>query len=122
MFRSSFPIITTPEMSRALRFYRDLLGGKVTYQFPEEGEPGYVALDIGESHLGLGYDPLAGQGPDDATRFALWVYTDDCDAAVELLRAHGVVVVEEPTDQPGGGRGARVHDPGGNLIDIGTAH
>ncbi len=120
MFRSSFPIISTPDMNRALRFYRDVLGGKVTYQFPDEGEPGYVAIDIGESHLGLGFDPSASDTPDQSSRFALWVYAEDCDAAVDQLRAGGALIVEEPTDQPWGERVARVRDPDGNLIIVGA--
>ncbi|MFD0745042.1 VOC family protein [Phytohabitans flavus] len=54
MFDELFPILTTADLPRALRFYRDLLGGTVTYQFPPEGEPGYVGLDLGGSHLGIG--------------------------------------------------------------------
>ncbi len=121
MFQSSFPIISTPDMDRALRFYRDVLGGKVTYQYPADGEPGYVAIDIGQSHLGLGLDPSVSDGPDRSSRFALWIYADDCDAAVDRLRAGGALIVAEPTDQPWGERVARVHDPDGNLIIIGSA-
>lgn len=39
MFNDAFPITSTPDMQRALGFYRDLLGGEVEYQFPPEGEP-----------------------------------------------------------------------------------
>ncbi len=119
MFESAFPIISTADMVRALGFYRDLLDGEVEYQFPPEGEPGYLGLGIGSSHLGIGLDPtLAGAG--DQHRFALWVYADDCDAAVERLRAGGVRIVEEPADQPWGERVARVSDPDGNMIFIGS--
>jgi hypothetical protein len=41
-----------PDMARALGFYRDLPGGQVTYSFPPDGDPGYVAVKIGTSHLG----------------------------------------------------------------------
>lgn len=34
MFSELFPILSTPDMERALRFYRDLLDGRVTYEFP----------------------------------------------------------------------------------------
>lgn len=34
MFSESFPIVTTSDLGRALSFYRDLLDGKVTYEFP----------------------------------------------------------------------------------------
>ncbi|MEA2189879.1 MAG: hypothetical protein QOK16_4890, partial [Solirubrobacteraceae bacterium] len=51
--------------------------------------------------------------------FSLWVYADDCDAAVEHLRVAGVKIVEEPTDQPWGERVARVLDPDGNVVIVG---
>jgi lactoylglutathione lyase len=52
------------------------------------------------------------------TRFALWVYADDCDAAVEHLRAHAVPVLVEPADQPWGERMAEVADPDGNRVIV----
>ncbi len=120
MFTTIFPIIATADLGAALRFYRDLLGATVDYEFPgPDGEPGYVGLELGSAHLGIGRDPemTAPASP----RFQLWVYADDCDAAVERLRAGGVTIVEEPADQPWGERVARVVDPDGNLVLIGQA-
>lgn len=118
MFDEIFPIVVTADLERALGFYRDALGGTVTYRFPEHGDPGYVALAIGSSQIGVGVDPeVARQG---RGRISLWVYTDDCDAAVERLRAAGVVITEEPADQPWGERMARVEDPDGNEVVIGA--
>jgi catechol 2,3-dioxygenase-like lactoylglutathione lyase family enzyme len=34
MFTQLFPIVTTRDLTRALDFYRDLLDGRVSYQFP----------------------------------------------------------------------------------------
>jgi lactoylglutathione lyase len=119
VFTDAFPIFTTPDIERALGFYRDLLDGKVTYQFPPDGSPGFVSLDIGSAHLGIGLDPQTKAGPG-GQRVALWVYADDCDRAVERLRAAGVPIVEEPADQPWGERVARVHDPDGNQVIIGS--
>ncbi|MDX6708977.1 MAG: lactoylglutathione lyase [Solirubrobacteraceae bacterium] len=118
MFTTIFPIITTTDLKAALGFYRDLLGATVSYEFPgPDGEPGYVALELGTSHFGIGRDPSATTGP--SGRFSLWVYADDCDAAVEHLRAAGVKIIEEPTDQPWGERVARVLDPDGNVVIVG---
>jgi uncharacterized glyoxalase superfamily protein PhnB len=120
MFTTIFPIITTADLGAALRFYRDLLGAAVDYEFPgPDGEPGYVGLELGSAHLGIGRDP--GMTAPASPRFQLWVYADDCDAAVERLRAGGVTIVEEPADQPWGERVARVVDPDGNLVLIGQA-
>jgi lactoylglutathione lyase len=57
MFQELFPILSTGDLPRALGFYRDLLGFEVTYRFPADGDPAYVALDLGRSHLGIGADP-----------------------------------------------------------------
>jgi lactoylglutathione lyase len=118
MFNDVFPIITTPDMARALSFYRDLLEGEVEYQFPPEGEPGYAGLNIGGGHVGIGLAPEVEAGAG-GQRFALWVYTDSCDEAVERLRAGGATVTEEPADQPWGERVARVLDYDGNEVIVG---
>jgi lactoylglutathione lyase len=100
--------------------YREMRGATVSYEFPgPDGEPAYVGLELGTSHLGIGRDPDASAGPSE--RFSLWVYADDCDAAVERLRSAGVTIVEEPADQPWGERVARVLDPDGNMVIIGQA-
>jgi lactoylglutathione lyase len=118
MFTTIFPIITTTDLGAALCFYRDLLGATVSYEFPgPDGEPGYVGLELGTAHLGIGRDPTATLQP--SGHISLWVYADDCDGAVERLRTAGVTVVEEPTDQPWGERVARVLDPDGNVVFIG---
>jgi lactoylglutathione lyase len=116
---SAFPIITTPDLERALGFYRDLLGGVVSFAFPPEGPPAYVGVDLGSSHLGIGHDPAIAL--DGEQRIVLWVYTADCDAVVEAVRAGGGTVVEEAVDQPWGERVARVTDPDGNRVVVGQA-
>jgi aminoglycoside phosphotransferase (APT) family kinase protein/uncharacterized glyoxalase superfamily protein PhnB len=114
MFTQAFPILTTPDLPRALAFYRDLLGGEVTYQFPPDGVPAYVSVQIGDSELGIGQREEPGELVNN--RITLWVYTDDCDAAVATLRDTGVPVVREPADQPWGERVAMVEDPDGNPV------
>jgi lactoylglutathione lyase len=116
VFDEMFPILTTPDLARSLRFYRDLLGGTVDYQFPPSGEPVYAGLRLGQSHLGLGQQ----DSPGDLTnnRITLWIYTDDCDAGVDRLRAGGAEVLQEPADQPWGERMATVTDPDGNRVII----
>jgi lactoylglutathione lyase len=119
MVTEVFPILATRDLERSLGFYRDLLGGTVTFSFPGvDGQPVYVGVDLGSSHLGIGLEA----GVADAARpraISLWVYADDCDALVERVRAAGATVTEEPADQPWGERTARVLDPDGNEVVIG---
>jgi lactoylglutathione lyase len=117
MFDELFPILSTRDIKQALAFYRDLLGAIVTYQFPADGEPGYVGLRIGQSHFGIGQQEEPGESMNE--RITLWVYAADCDAGVQRLAAAGVSVLQEPTDQVWGERTAIVADPDGNRLIIG---
>jgi lactoylglutathione lyase len=118
MFTEAFPILTARDLPRSLGFYRDLLGFAVTYRFPEDGEPVYVSMRLGGSTIGIGAQEDAGRDVPSGHPFEMCVYAQDCDAAVGLLRAAGVPVVEEPANQPWGERMARVEDPDGNRVMI----
>ena len=116
-----FPIINAADVNRSVHFWRDLLGGVVAFEWPgPDGQPAYVGLDVGSSHLGIG-------GPTDDTAWAgrgtrpiaLWVYVDGVDALVERLRAAGITITAEPADQPWGERVARVLDPDDNEVVLG---
>ena len=118
MISQVFPILSTPDLPRALAFYRDLLGGTVEFEYTDpDGQVVYAGLDLGESHLGIGFGPDLPATPQ--RHISLWVYTDDCDATVERLRAAGTPITEEPVDQPWGERVARVRDPDGNEVIVG---
>jgi lactoylglutathione lyase len=110
----AFPIIVVSDLPATRAFY-ERLGFEQTYQFPAEGEAGFVSMQRGDSSIGIG------AGGDDAEhRFAYWVYVDDVDATVERLRAAGAPIVAEPEDQPWGERLAQTRDPHGNLVYLGA--
>ena len=110
---------STRDVGRLLGFYQGLLDGEIGYRFPADGDPAFVTIRIGEDDLGI----AAAEAAPDRTggqRFAMWIYADDYDAAIERIRAAGVAVVDEPADQPWGERMARVLDPDGNEVLIGA--
>ncbi|RKN49643.1 VOC family protein [Micromonospora endolithica] len=119
-----FPILTATDLPTALGFYRDLLGGTLTYRFPESGDPAFVVLRFGADsaggqgggQIGLGQQEEPGELTND--RVTLWVYVADCDEALARLRAAGVPVAAEPVDQPWGERMAVVRDPDGNQVIV----
>jgi lactoylglutathione lyase len=115
-FRDSFPILQVADMSRALAFYRDLLGFEPTYQFPSAEDPQFVSLELDGGKLGLG----VAERPVETATIAIWLYTDDVDAAVGELREAGTRVISEPADQPWGERIASVADPDGYTIHLGA--
>jgi lactoylglutathione lyase len=115
-FRDCFAILEVSDLQRSLRFYRGLLGFDLTYSFPSEEEPQFVALEVDGGGLGL----AAADGPVESASTAIWVYTDDVDAAVADLRSAGVRVIAEPADQPWGERVASLADPDGYVVHIGA--
>ena len=125
IFSDPFPILLTDDVARVTAFYRELLGFTEAYRFPPaaEGEPEFVVLALGTAQFGFGSaggsnlhgrPRAAGAG----NRVEVCVYADDVDAAVADLRAAGVEVLFEPTDQPWGERAAYVADPDGNPVLI----
>jgi lactoylglutathione lyase len=114
-FRDAFPILHTPDLARALAFYRDLLGFEERYRFPEEEEPAYISVALGELSLGL----VREESPAPPGRVTLWLYADDVDAEIERLRGAGIRITMEPADQPWGERLAAILDPDENPIHIG---
>ena len=111
----AFPIISVVDLGATRAFY-ERLGFAQIYQFPSEGEPGFVTMARGDSSIGIG----AGGGDPGSDRFGYWVYVDDVDDAVRELRDAGAPVVAEPADQPWGERVAQVRDPAGNLVHLGA--
>jgi lactoylglutathione lyase len=110
-----FPILVSPDLPGLLRFWVEGLGARQTYQFPEEGAPVFVGLDLAGQHLGLGHAPeVDGHGP-----VSLWLYVPDCDAAVARLLELGAELVSAAADQPWGERTATVRDPSGTALVLG---
>jgi lactoylglutathione lyase len=109
----AFPIISVRDLPATRRFYEQL-GFEQTYQFPSEGEPGFVTMERGASSIGIG----AGGETEEA--FGYWVYVDDVDATIQALQASGAPVESAPQDQPWGERVATTRDPGGNLVYLGA--
>ena len=115
----AFPILTVSDLGRAQRFYLDLLGGRQTYRFPEDGDPVFVTIELGGCLLGLGQEADLPPAPADGRpRIELCAYAADCDAAVAALREAGVTIIDEPADQDWGERMARVADPDGNRVIV----
>src|SRR3954468_6704013 len=89
------------DLDAALEFYRSFLA------FPLRGRvSGMAFLDAGDQFLALSEGRR--QGPDDERHFGIVV--DDRDAVRSALRAAGI--------EPMRGRGLRVRDPWGNIVEI----
>ena len=117
----AFPVVYTRDVLRTVAFYEQL-GFERQYQFPPEGDPGYVGLSRDGADLGVVHESsprsLIGVELGDGPRFELFVYVEDVDATVEELRTGGAPVLREPEDMPWGERVAFVADPEGNPVTL----
>jgi lactoylglutathione lyase len=118
----AFPVIYARDVARAADFYERLLGFERQYQFPPDGEPGYVGLRRDEADLGVVHESsprqMIGASMGDGPRFELFVYVDDVDSAIQLMRAADIRVLREPENMPWGERVAFVADPEGNPVAL----
>jgi catechol 2,3-dioxygenase-like lactoylglutathione lyase family enzyme len=124
MFRDPQLNIYVTDIEASLRFYRDLLGFAETFRTPEHGAPAHVELLLGEFTLGLAdiaavHDTHAVEvGPTGLPRAEVVLWTDDVDAAVAELEAHGAPVLSKPHDFIKTLRAAWVADPDGNPVQL----
>lgn len=116
------------DVERAVRFYTDHFGFVETFRTPKAGTPIHVEVTLGPLILGLalkdaGRDmhglPLGPTGTSAGLpRVELVVWTDDVDAAYDLLIANGVPGLSPPHDFLGFLRAAWVMDPDGNPVEM----
>jgi lactoylglutathione lyase len=115
-------MLSVADLATSRAVYEDVLGGRKTYQFPPEGEPGFLTLAFGETELGLG---VLGDGkgvhgralrPATGHRIELCFNVADVDETVAALARLGLTVAMAPVDQPWGERAAYIEDPDGNLV------
>jgi lactoylglutathione lyase len=120
LLRSSEPSLTVNDLERSLAWYRDTLGFKVKERWEHEGRLAGVELAAGKVSFYLsqddwrkGRDRVKGEG------FRLYCTTSqNVDVLAVLIRERGGRLLQEPHDEPWGGRALAVADPDGFKITI----
>lgn len=129
MFRSFHVRLIVADFEGCFRFYRDVLGLRVTWGEEADGSAsGYASFEIPGGSLSINDQsvvaPVVGfetrePGESVKDRAALIFEVESVDAEVARLRAFGVRFETEPTTYSGWGiRAAHLRDPDGNLIEI----
>jgi uncharacterized glyoxalase superfamily protein PhnB len=129
IIHSSFLSHDDPE--QALEFYRDVLRFEVRADVGYDGKRWITVGPIDQPDTSIVLEPAAAApGLTDQERETiaammakgtfggLLLASDDLDATFERLKAAGVEIAQEPTDQPYGLRDCAVRDPAGNMIRI----
>lgn len=122
--RFTYTRLLVDDYAACFRFYRDVLGFRVTFG---DETSGYADLDTGEVSIAL-FDRREmaegiGEGPGESARqgdrLALIFAVDDVDREAAVLQAKGAPLAAPPTDHADWGiRTAHFRDPDGTLIEI----
>jgi catechol 2,3-dioxygenase-like lactoylglutathione lyase family enzyme len=124
-----FPVFVS-DQERALAFYRDVLGMRVSVDVPynmygtEDFRWICVGPDRGGTQMILYHPGMAGADEESTLRDRIgeWtgvvLETDDVNAAHRELSEKGVRFASPPADQPWGGRESTFEDPDGNKFHL----
>lgn len=122
MLRYSGALIAVQDMAVSRRFYEDLLGQKVKFDFGQD-----VAFEGDFSlHLRSHFQTLLGDAarnpvPSSGRKHEgeLFFETDEVEVVYQKLSAARVEFIHEVLEQPWGQRVMRLYDPDGFIVEIG---
>ena len=113
MFRSVIPVLHVSNAVMALEFYRRLgFSQRFAYRF-DDAQPDPCYMGLTRDDVTLHISSFSGDG---ASGGAVFLVVEDVDALHIELKAKGVTIDLEPTDQSWGNREMYVVDPDGNSI------
>jgi catechol 2,3-dioxygenase-like lactoylglutathione lyase family enzyme len=129
VYRSFHVRLIVADFDGCFRFYRDVLGLKVTWGEEVDGSAsGYASFEVPGGALSLNdqaiFGPVIGieqrkPGDEVKDRAALIFEVENVDAEVERLRDCGAQLVSEAKSYAGWGiRAAHLRDPDGNIVEI----
>lgn len=117
--REQIPLVETRDMGRALAFYVDTLGFEIVSRWPDEDEPGWVALASGGARLMLRCDlrrrGADGRSPHRGGHVVPNFYVEDVDGFRRLLERSGHAC-SETRSLFYGAREFDLRDPDGNPL------
>lgn len=121
MFRKVAPMLLVDDVDRGIRFYHDVLGGKVTAVHPEGPPHEWAALELDGVELML-WERRAAEREypgiavaDNPACFIAYIYVDDVDALYERVKGKAEVLMG-PVDQFYGIREFTIRDPSGFIL------
>lgn len=119
--RAIEPALTVGDLQRSIDFYTNALGFVVDEQFKTpDGKVTGAMLKAGTCRLALSQDDWAkGRDRQKGVGTRVWCTTvQSLDALADRIKAVGHRLVEEPKDQPWGGRTMLLDDPDGFHLTI----
>ncbi len=121
MFRKVAPMLLVEGVERGIRFYCEVLGGRLAAVYPEQPPPEWASLELDGVELTLwekGAARAEHRGleiPENPASTILYFYVDDVDALYEQVKEVAEVLMA-PVDQFYGMREFTIRDPFGFIL------
>ncbi len=118
--RSVMPSLTVNDAARSLAWYRDVMGFFIREEWTPEGKLAGGVVQAGDVLFFLTQDDFA-KGKDRRKGEGMRLYCStgqEVDGLAEQMKGRGAKMLQEPKDQPWGGRDFTVEDPDGFKITI----
>lgn len=106
--------LSTTNQQQSAEFYSNVFG----WQARHIPEMNYTTFSIGENQMGGGFNPAPDNMPVGST--AVYIGTDDIEATLAQIEAHGGKTISPKAEIPGMGWFALFQDPSGNLLGLYT--
>ena len=121
MFRKVAPMLLVEDVERGIRFYCEILGGRLAAVYPEQPPHEWASLELDGVELMLWDKGASGaeypglEIPESSARVILYIYVNDVDALYKRVKDRAEVLME-PVDQFYGIREFTIHDPFGFIL------
>jgi uncharacterized glyoxalase superfamily protein PhnB len=116
--RSASPSLTVNDIHKSLAWYREVLGFTLKERWEQNGQLRGAELVAGDVTFYIGQDDWQkGRHRTKGVGFRIYCTTiQDVDGLAEQIRSRGGELLDEPHDEPWGGRAFAVVDPDGFKI------
>ena len=121
MFRKVAPMLLVEDVERGIRFYYEVLGGRLAAVYPEQPPHKWASLELDGVELMLwdkgaaGAEYLGLEIPKGSARVILYIHVDDVDALYERVKGMAEVLMA-PVDQFYGIREFTIRVPFGFIL------
>lgn len=120
-YTSVTPCLTLENCSAMIETYKKAFDAKELSKLmcPETGKVMHAELQIGNARI-MVQDPFEGCPTEAGKSSSLFIYLDDCDAAMKKAKTAGLQETMPPEDMFWGDRMGALHDACGNQWSIAT--
>lgn len=109
---STVPVVNTDDILKSLKYYRDVLGFSIDFQYGEP--PVYAGVNSGEAEIYFTYSPdIVNLLRQQSLNPDIFIWVTNADTLYDMHAKNGAEIVEPIEDRPWGARQYVIKDLNG---------